>query len=128
MFSQLTQFADFGILLLRLMVGVVLITSGWNHLRDPEARSKSIGLNKNLTILVGAGEVLGSLGTIFGVLTQLAALGLILIMLGAIYKKIFVWHTGFWGEQTYGWHYDLMFIVMNLVIMFTNGGRFKLLN
>ena len=110
------------------MVGVVFITSGWNHLGDPEARSKSIGLNKNLTILVGAGEGLGSLGTIFGVLTQLAALGLIVIMLGAIYKKIFVWHTGFWGEKTYGWHYDLMFIVTNLVIIFTNGGRFKLLN
>jgi len=110
------------------MVGVVFITSGWNHLGDPEARSKSIGLNKNLTILVGAGEVLGSLGIIFGVLTQLAALGLILIMLGAIYRKIFAWHTGFWGEKTYGWHYDLMFIVMNLVIIFTNGGRFKLLN
>jgi len=128
MLPQLTQFADFGFLLLRLMVGVVFITSGWHHLKDPEARSKSIGLSKNLTILVGAGEVLGALGVIFGVLTQLAAFGLVLIMLGAIYKKIFVWHTGFWGEKTYGWHYDLMFIVMNLVIVFTNGGRFTLMN
>ena len=127
MFPQLTQFADFGILLLRLMVGVVFITSGWHHLKDPEARSKSIGLSKNLTILVGAGEVLGSLGLMLGVLTQLAAFGLVLIMLGAIYKKIFVWRTGFWGEKTYGWHYDLMLLVMNLVIIFTNGGRFTLL-
>ena len=110
------------------MVGVVFITSGWNHLKDPEARSKSIGLSKNFTILVGTGEVLGSLGVLLGVPTQLAALGLILIMLGAIYKKIFVWHTGFWGQKTYGWHYDLTFIVMNLVIIFTDGGRFKLLH
>jgi putative oxidoreductase len=36
------------------------------------------------------------------VFTQLAALGLILIMLGAIQKKNFVWHIGFWGEKTYG--------------------------
>jgi putative oxidoreductase len=128
LFPQLTQFADVGILLLRVMVGVVFITSGWNHLKDPEARSKSIGLSKNLTILVGAGEVLGGLAVMLGVLTQLAALGLILIMLGAIYKKIFVWHTGFWGEKTYGWHYDLTFIVMNLVIILTNGGRFTLLH
>jgi putative oxidoreductase len=127
MFPQLTHFADFGILLLRFMVGIVFITSGRNHLKDPEARSKSIGLSKNLTILVGAGEVLGGSAVMLGVLTQLAALGLILIMLGAIYKKIFVWHTGFWGEKTYGWHYDLMFIVMNLVIILTNGGRFTLL-
>lgn len=128
MFPQLTQFADFAILLLRFMVGIVFITGGWNHLKDPEARSKSIGLSTNFTILVGAGELLGSLGVMLGVLTQLAALGLILIMLGAIYKKIFVWHTGFWGEKTYGWHYDLMFVVMDLVIIFTNGGRFKLVN
>ena len=59
----------------------------------------------------------------FGVFTQLAALAMILIMPGAIQKKIFVWHIGFWGEKTYGWHYDLMFIVMNLVILFTDGGR-----
>jgi len=68
----------------------------------------------------------GSLGVIFGVLTQLAALGLILIMLGAIQKKILVWHTGFWGGKTYGWHYDLMLVVMNVVIIFTNGGRWVL--
>jgi putative oxidoreductase len=63
----------------------------------------------------------------FGVLTQLAAIGLILIMLGAIRKQIFVWHIGFWGEKTYGWHYDLMMIVMNLVILFTDGGRWVLM-
>jgi hypothetical protein len=40
-------------------------------------------------------------------MTQLAAVGLILIMLSAIYKKIFAWHTGFWGEKTYGWHLRL---------------------
>ncbi len=126
MFPQLSQFADFGFLLLRLMVGLIFITSGWNHLKDPEARAKDIGMSKGFTIFLGAAEVSGSLGVIFGVLIQLAALGLILIMLGAIQKKIFVWHTGFWGKKTYGWHYDLMIVVMNLVIVFTNGGHWVL--
>ena len=126
MFPKLTQFADFGFLLLRLMVGVVFITRGWNHLKDPEARAKNIGVSKGFTSFLGGAEVAGSLGVIFGVLTQLAALGLILIMLGAIQRKIFVWHTGFWGGKTYGWHYDLMLVVMNLVIIFTNGGRWVL--
>jgi putative oxidoreductase len=52
--------------------------------------------------------------------------GLILVMLGAIQKKIFAWHTGFWGAKASGWHYDLMFVVMNLVIVTTNGGKFIL--
>jgi putative oxidoreductase len=126
MFPQLAQFTDFGLLLLRLTVGVVFIYSGWTALQDPIARSKSIGMSKGFTIFIGAAELAGGLGVAFGVLTQLAAVGLILIMLGAIQKKIFVWHTGFWGKENSGWHYDLIFIVMDLVIAFTNGGRFVL--
>lgn len=127
MFPQLTQFADIAFLLLRLMVGAVFVSSGWSHLKDPAGRSKSIGMTKGFTIFLGAAELAGSLGIMFGVLTQLAALGLILIMLGAIQKKIFVWHTGFWGEKNSGWHYDLMFVVMNLVIACTGGGRWVLM-
>ena len=124
---QLTPFTDLALLLLRLMVGVIFFTSGWGHFAKSEERSKSIGMSKAFTILLGIGEMLGSLGVIFGVLTQLAALGLILVMLGAIQKKIFTWHIGFWGVNIYGWHYDLMLVVMNLVILSTNGGRYVLM-
>jgi putative oxidoreductase len=128
MFSQLAQFTDIALLLLRFMVGIVFITSRWNHLKDPEARSKDIGMSKGFTIFLGAAEVAGSLGVIFGVLTQLAAAGLILIVLGAIQKKIFVWHTGFWGESgTNGWSYDTMLMVMSLVIVTTGGGSLSLM-
>src|SRR5216110_3241241 len=112
-FSQLAQLTDVALLLLRVMVGIVFITSGWNHVKDPEARSKDIDASKGLTIFLGAAELAGGLGVIFGVLAQLAAIGLILIMLGAIQRKIFVWHTGFWGEKASGWHYDLIFVVMS---------------
>lgn len=127
MFPQLTRFTDLGLLLLRLMVALVFVTSGWSHVTKADERSKSIGMSKGFTIFLGVAEVAGGLGVAFGVLTQLAALGLILIMLGAIQKKIFVWHTGFWGEKAEGWHYDLMFVVMNLVTLFTNGGRWVLM-
>jgi putative oxidoreductase len=127
MFPSLARFTDLGLLLLRLMVGLVFATSGYHHLKDPEVRAKSIELPKNVTIFLGIAEVAGALGVAAGVLTQLAAFGLILIMLGAIEKKIFAWHTGFWGEKTYGWHYEIMFILMNLIIAFTNGGSYVML-
>ena len=127
MFPQLARFTDLGILLQRLMVGLVFVTSGYSHLKNSAARAKDIGMSKPFTIFLGAAEVAGALGVAFGVLTQLAAFGLILIMLGAIQKKIFAWHTGFWGEKGSGWHYDLMFILMNLLIAFTNGGAYVLL-
>ena len=97
MFPQLAQFTDFGLLALRLMVAAVFISSGWSDVTKPDERSKSLGMSKGFTILLGVAEVAGGLGSALGVLTQLAALGLILIMLGAICKKIFVWHTGFWA-------------------------------
>ncbi|HLJ27456.1 MAG TPA: DoxX family protein [Candidatus Angelobacter sp.] len=126
MFPQLLRFSDLGLLLLRLMVGLIFASSGWNHLKDPAARSKSIGMSKGFTVFLGAAELAGGLGVTFGVLTQLAAAGLILVMLGAIQKKIFVWHTGFWGKNNQGWNYDLTMVVMNLVILFTNGGKYVL--
>ena len=110
-----------------VMIGLVFVTSGWSHLLKADERSKSIGMSKGFTIFLGAAEVMGSLGVIVGVLTQWAALGLILVMLGAIQKKIFVWHADFWGKGSQGWHYDLMLVVMNLVIIATNGGRFVLM-
>jgi putative oxidoreductase len=84
-------------------------------------------MSKGFTIFLGAAELAGSLGIMFGVLQQIAAIGLILIMLGAIQKKIFVWHTGFCGEKSSGWHYDLTFAVMCFVVLVTDGGRYVLL-
>jgi uncharacterized membrane protein YphA (DoxX/SURF4 family) len=48
-------------------------------------------------------------------------------MFGAIYRKVVKWKTGFWGEKASGWHYDLLFVVMNLTILSTGGGRIALL-
>lgn len=126
MFPGLARFTDLGLLLIRLMVGLVFVTSGYSHLKDPEARSKSIGMPRGFTIFLGIAEVAGGLGVAAGVWPQLAAFGLIVVMLGAIQKKIFVWHTGFWGEKSSGWHYDLLFVLMNLLIAFTDGGRYVL--
>ena len=127
MFPQLARCEDVVLLLMRLMVGAIFASSGWGHLKDPEGRSKRIGMSKGFTAFLGMAELAGALGVIFGVLTQLAATGLILLMLGAIQKKVFVWKTGFWGKHgTDGWHYDLMLVLMNLVIIVTNGGKFVL--
>jgi len=126
MFPQLARFTDLALLSMRLLVALIFATSGWRHLQDPEARGHSIGASKGLTIFLGAAEVLGALGVACGVLTQLAAAGLILLMLGAIQKKVFVWKTGLWGKGTDGWHYELMLVAMNLVIIVTDGGRFVL--
>lgn len=127
MFPALARLTDLGLLLVRLMVGLIFVASGYSHLKNPEKRSQSIGMSKGFTVFLGISEVAGGLAVAAGVLTQPAAFGLILVMLGAIEKKIFVWHTGFWGEKSSGWHYDLMLLLINLLIVFTNGGAYVLM-
>lgn len=122
--AWLYQFSDFALLFMRLLVGWVFVWSGASHLKDPIARGKSIGMSPGFTRFLGAVELAGGLGLAIGMLPQLAALGLILVMLGAIQRKIFVWKTGFWGKHgTDGWHYELMLVAMLLVVATTGGGR-----
>lgn len=124
---HLTQLTDYGLLFLRVMAGASYIGSGHTDLKDLDARAKSIGMSRAFTIFLAVAEIAGGAGVILGVFQQLAAIGLILIMLGAIQKKIFVWKTGFWGKTGFGWSYELTLISMLLVILFTDGGRFVLM-
>ncbi len=126
MFPQLEHFTDFAIVFLRLMVGLVFVDSGYNDLKSTDVRSRNLGLPRGFTLFLGAAELLGGVAVIIGLLTQLASIGLILIMLGALQKKIFVWKTGFWGKDGFGWNYELILISMLVVILCTNGGRFVL--
>src|SRR6266496_472474 len=101
------------------MVAVVFLDSGWNHLKNPAERAKSIGASTGFTVFLGATPMPPS--------TSAAPRKTVNPVLGAIQKKIFVWKIGFWGGRAYGWHYDLMLLVMNLVILLTGGGRFVVL-
>ena len=125
-FPSLLSLEDASLFILRLVVAIVFGASGYFHLRDPAGRAKSIELSPTTTLGLGAAEALGSIGLVTGILIQPAALGLILVGLGAIQKKALKWKTGFWGEKASGWHYDLMLVAMNLVILATAGGRWVL--
>jgi putative oxidoreductase len=54
MFPQLSQFTDVALLLLRIMIGIIFLTSGWKHLTESEKRSKDIEMGKGFTIFLGA--------------------------------------------------------------------------
>jgi putative oxidoreductase len=124
---HLEDLTDYGLLLMRVMVGLIYADSAYEDLKDPDARSKSIGLPKSFIIFLAAAEVAGGAAIILGVLQQLAAIGLILVALGAISTKMFFWKTGFWGNGVSGWYYDLTLLSMLLVILFTDGGRLVVL-
>lgn len=119
---ELAGLTDVALLFLRLLIAILFVTSGWDHVREPGARGESIGFSPGATRLLGTIELAAGLAVGLGIFAQLAALALMGIMIGATYKKMFAWKTGFWGDEGSGWFYDLLYFVCALVIASTGGG------
>lgn len=119
---ELTGLTDVSLLLLRLLIAAVFGTSGWSHLTKPTERAESLGMSPGFTLALGAIEVVGAGSVALGLFPQIGAILLIGVMFGAIQRKMFVWKTGFWGDNGQGWYYDLLYLVCNLVILTTGGG------
>ncbi len=47
---------------------------------------------------------------------------LIIVMLGAIYHKMFKWNTPFSALDKMGWEFDLVLLAANLAILLSGGG------
>lgn len=115
-------FTDIALLLLRWMIAAIFLSSGWSHFTEPVERGESIGMSPAATRFLGAVEILAPALLIVGLWDQAAAAALVVVMLGAIHRKIFVWEMSFWGEDSNGWYHDLLYLVCNLVIIATGGG------
>lgn len=119
---ELAAFRDPALLFLRLLIAAVFATSGWSHVTRPRERSESIGMSPASTLVLGVVELVGAGSLALGLYPQIGALLLAGVMVGALGKKIFVWKTGFWGDEGQGWYYDLLYLVCNLVVLTTGGG------
>lgn len=74
--------------ILQVLIGLAFILSGGNkflHLADTMGMFSKLGLPAALTYLVAGGEVLGGIGLLVPRFVRPAALGLIIIMLGAAF-------------------------------------------
>ena len=127
-FFSLHQFADLALLVLRIGLGAVFLTHGLGKRKlwsmQPSAQMPA-GMLRKLRILSIA-EPAGGLGVLVGFLTQLAALGLVIVMLGAIQFLITKVHRRFTGENVAGWEFEFMLLVVALALAILGGGRFAL--
>ena len=118
-----SAFAPLALLFMRIILAVMFIDSGRLHLADPKGRGKGLGLSTSFTFIIGAVEVVGGILILLGLWTNIAAFFLSGVMLGAIYFKVFVWHTGIYGEKNDGWYYDAL-LLAGTGILFALGAGF----
>ncbi len=118
----LGAYGAFALAVARVVLAAVFLAHGpmkWSLWKTTDAKPMK-GLMKFLSVA----EPLGGLGVLFGFLTRWAALGLALVMLGAMYMKIFVWKRTFTGEN--GWELDLSLFALSVVLLVLGAGAWSL--
>jgi uncharacterized membrane protein YphA (DoxX/SURF4 family) len=102
--------SDLAVLVLRLGVAAIFLAHGTMKIKN---WTNLPGLMRFLGVV----EPLGALGVLTGVLMQPAALGLSIIMLGAIPMHIAKWHQGFISPQGPGWSYPFITLAGTLALL-----------
>ena len=121
-----TKFQEVGLLIVRLIVAAVFLYAAYAKLGlwsgAPEGMSDGmVNLMKFLSIV----EPLGALALIIGFLTRLAASGLAIIMVGAIFIMQFVMHMGFATPQGPGWSFPLVVFAGCIMLIAFGAGRWS---
>jgi len=126
---------DFGLLILRLALGIVMLPhglqktlglfGGYGFVGTYGFFTDKMGVPGIMAVLVILAESLGALGLIVGFLTRIGALGIGLVMTGAV--VMVHWQNGFFmnwaGSQAgEGFEYHLLAIAMALVLLIKGGG------
>lgn len=125
-FSSLHQFGDWALLVLRIGVGVIFLVHGtqkwamWKKQPSAEMPAGLLSVLKFLSIV----EPLGGAAAVAGFLTQLAAAGFAIIMVGAIRLKAIQMHKGFSGEG--GWEFEFLLLVAAIALVLLGAGTLSL--
>lgn len=114
---------DWGILILRVVVGILFLYHGLPKLRNSLGVAKGLSWPASATLLLGLVEVLSGAGLILGYYIRIAALALAAVMVGALYNKLFKWHTPFTAHDKTGWEFDLLLLAANFLIYLSGGGN-----
>ena len=117
-------FESLALTLLRISTGVIMAVHGWQKLMDiPQWIGKITEMGfpapTAMAYLSIAGEFLGGLGLVFGFLTPLAALGVLAVMVVAIYKVH--WPHGLLAMNN-GFEYPMTLGFVALFFIFRGSG------
>ena len=120
------EWTDVALLVLRIAIGASFLFHGlqkrsmWKMQPSKEMPAGMQNIFKLLSVV----EPLGGVAIILGFLTQFAAIGFIIIMLGAINTKISQMKKKF-GDPG-GWEVDALLLAANIAILLMGAGQFSI--
>ena len=123
---SLSELNDVGILILRVGVTVSFLYHGidkikmWKMKPSEEMPASMLKQLRLLSVV----EPLGAVAVLFGFLTQLAALGFVIIMIGAMNLKINQMKKSF--AEPGGWELDVILLAGCLALILTGPGTISL--
>ena len=117
---------DWGLLVLRVFLGIIFIYHGIPKLKMSEALGKGMGKSTSFVFILGLLELLAGLALILGFYAEIGALVTGLVMLGAIYYKIFAWKISFFAMDKTGWEFDFILFAAAVAILLLGAGAFSL--
>jgi len=128
--TNLHQFTDLGLLALRIAVGAIFLVHGfqkwamWKMQPSEQMPANMLAMMKFLSVV----EPLGGFAVLTGFLTQLAALGLGIIMIGAIAMKKSMMKVSFTAMDKTGWEFDFMILAATIALFIFGAGSISLDN
>ncbi len=122
MFSFCEKGAYRSLLPLRVVTGIIFLAHGAPKVANLQGTIEGfagMGISAPVTILVAVIEALGGLALILGAMTRLAALGEIIVMIGAV---VTVHGANGFFLKNQGYEYNLALIAMCLVLFMAGSG------
>ena len=117
---------NWGLLILRIFLGIIFVYHGMPKLGMPKAMAKGMGWSSASVVLLGLVEFLSGLALILGFYTEIAALLIALVMLGAIWYKMVKWKVPFSAMDKSGWEFDLILLGAAIAIVLIGAGTVSL--
>lgn len=134
MFKKIFQtHDDVALLILRLLLGIVFLPHGMQKLIGFSGTmgffTEKLGVPALFAFLAIMAEGLGSLGLITGLLTRVAAFGIAVNMVVAVY--LLHWQNGFFmnwfgNQKGEGYEFHLLAIAIAVALMIKGGGRWSI--
>jgi putative oxidoreductase len=126
-------------LIARVTLGLVILPHGMQKLlgwfggvgleRTLAGFGQFFGVPAPLTVLVILAESFGALGLILGLMTRLCALGISLVMLGAVFlvhAKIGFFMNWYGFQRGEGFEYHILALGLALIVLIKGGGKASL--